>query len=117
MARSMTDYDLISEIGGKVALLDRAVKELSVRGRVYAQAECDYKVALAKKMLVERDKGMPVTILSDVCRGDIHIAKLRFERDVAEVSYKAAQEAINSYKLQIRILDAQVSREWGKEGP
>jgi hypothetical protein len=104
--------DLIQEIGVKSSLLDAAVKQLGVRGKAYAQAERDYKVALAKRIIQEREKGTPVTIISDICRGDTEIARLRFERDCAEVVYKSAQEAIQSIKLQIRILDAQVSREW-----
>ena len=106
-------YDLISEIGAKSSMLDKAIKQLGVRGRNYAQAEHDYRVAMAKKILVEREKGTPVTIISDICKGDSEIARLRFERDCAEVVYKSAMEAINGYKLQIRILDAQVEREWG----
>lgn len=105
--------DLIQEIGVKSSLLDAAVKQLGVRGKAYAQAERDYKVALAKRIIQEREKGTPVTIISDICRGDTEIARLRFERDCSEVVYKSAQEAIQSIKLQIRILDAQVSREWG----
>ena len=105
--------DLISEIGAKSALLDAAVKQLGIRGKAYAQAERDYKVALSKKIMEERANGTTVTIISDVCRGDSDIARLRFERDCAEVVYKSAMEAIQSIKLQIRILDAQVAREWG----
>lgn len=108
----MAGYDLIGEIGQKTRLLDTAIKELGVRGRAYAQAERDYRVAMAKKILLERENGTPVTIISDICRGNPEIAKLRFERDCAEVVYKSAMEAINGYKLQIRILDAQVEREW-----
>lgn len=108
--------DLIAEIGHRSKLLDSAIRELGTRGRAYAQAEHDYRVALSKKVLTERDKGTPVTIISDVCRGDREIAKLRFERDVAETVYDAAKEAINGYKLQIRILDAQIEREWGHAG-
>lgn len=110
----MSGQDLYLELREKQRLLDTAVRELGNRGRSYAQAEHDYKVALAQKMLVERDKKMPVTILGDICRGDRQIAKFRFERDVAEVSYKAAMEAINSYKLQIRIIENQVQREWNQ---
>lgn len=105
--------DLILELNQKNKLLESAIRELRTRGSSYAQAEHDYRVAMAKKILVERDKGTPVTIISDVCRGDPSIAKLRFERDVAEVVYKSAMEAINGYKLQIRILDSQIEREWG----
>ena len=105
--------DLISEIGAKSSLLDAAVKQLGVRGKAYAQAERDYRIAMARKVMEEREKGTPVTIISDVCRGTPEIAKLRFERDCSEVVYKSAMEAINAIKLQIKILDAQVSREWG----
>ena len=105
-------HDLINEIGQKSRLLDAAIRELGVRGRAYAQAERDYRVAMSRKILEERDKGTPVTIISDICRGTPEIAKLRFERDRAEVVYKSTMEAINGYKLQIRILDAQVGREW-----
>jgi hypothetical protein len=104
--------DLIQEIGVKSSLLDAAVKQLGVRGKAYAQAERDYKVALAKRIIQEREKGTPVTIISDICRGDTEIARLRFERDCAEVVYKSAQEAIQSLKLQIRIIDSQIEREW-----
>lgn len=108
----MAGYDLINEIGQKSRLLDAAIRELGIRGRAYAQAEKDYRVAMARKILEERDKGTPVTIISDICRGHPEIAKLRFERDCAEVVYKSALEAINAMKLQIRVLDAQVGREW-----
>ena len=106
--------DLINEIGQKSRLLDKAIRELGLRGRTFAQAEHDSRVALAQRILQERDKGTPVTIIADVCRGVPDIAKLKFERDVAETVYRSALEAINGYKLQIKILDAQVEREWSR---
>lgn len=109
----MDEGNLINEIREKSRLLDVAIKELRNRGKSFAQAEQDYRVGLAKKILAEREKGTPVSIISDICKGDGEISMLRFKRDVAEVSYKAAIEAINGYKLQIRIIDAQIEREWG----
>ena len=106
--------DLVNAIGEKISLLDSAITQLGKRGKTYAQSEMDYKIALAKKILEERGKGTPVTIISDVCRGNPEIARLRFERDCAEVVYKSAMEAINSYKLQIRMMDSQLSREWDR---
>lgn len=106
--------DLINEISAKTALLDKAVTQFGIRGGTFAQAEHDYRVALSKRILEHRAEGMPVTIISDVCRGEPEIAKLRLERDIAETVYKSALEAIQSYKLQIRILDAQVEREWSR---
>ena len=110
------EFDLVTEIAGRTKLLDAAVRQLGTRGRAFAEAEREYKIALAKKMLELRDGGTPVTIISDLCRGDREIARLRFERDCAEVVYKSALEAINSYKLQLRLLDAQLQREWGADG-
>lgn len=104
--------DLVTEIMDKSRMLDVAISELKRRGQKYAEAERDYRVALAKQMLTERDNGMPVTIISDICKGKSEIAQLRFSRDCAEVLYKSAMEAINSMKLQIRLMDSQLDREW-----
>ena len=110
----MNGQDLYMELNEKVHLLDVAVRELSQRGRVFAEAERDYKVALAQKILIERENKIPVTIIGDICRGNPEIADLRFKRDVAEALYKSALEAINAYKLQIRIIENQIDREWSR---
>lgn len=107
-----TGQDLYMTLQDKVAMLDESLKQVGRRGRLYAKAEQDYRVALSKKIITERDKGVPVTIISDICRGSAEIAALRFARDVAEVTYKAALEAINVYKLQVRLLESQIDREY-----
>ena len=109
----MTGYDLMQQLQGKVALLDEAVRMVKQRGQDCAKTEKDYRIALAQKILTERNNGTPVTIISDVCRGDKAIADLKFKRDVAEIMHKSALEAINAYKLEIKLLDAQIGREWG----
>jgi len=106
-------HDLYAELKQNIKLLNTAIKVLRKRGAKYARAEHDYKVALSQQIIIERDNKVPVTIISDICRGDRTIARLRFERDVAEVTYKSALEAINAYKLQIRIIENQLQREWG----
>lgn len=109
----MSGQDLFLEIRDKDNLLHSALSELGKRGKAYADAERNYRIALAKKMLVEREKGTPVTILSDICRGDEEIAELKFKRDVADVLYKSSLEAINIYKLDIKVLESAIEREWG----
>lgn len=106
--------DLMLEIQSRMKTLDVALKEYGKRGKEYAEAERQYRSALAQKILQERDKNTPVTIISDVCRGSAEIADLKFKRDVAEVLYKSAQEALNCYKLQIRVIENQIEREWNK---
>lgn len=109
----MTGQDLMMEMQNKMATLDAALRQIGKRGETYAKAEQDYRTALASKMLLERDNGTPVTILSDICRGTPEIAQKKLNRDIAESLYKVALEACNVYKLQIRILENHIEREWG----
>lgn len=109
----MTGQDLMQKMGDLTKLLDSSVAAFSRRGRDYAQAEHDYKIAMAEKELMLRSEGYPATLIPDLTRGDRSVAKLRLDRDIKEVTYKAAGEAIQSYKLQLRLLDAQIEREWG----
>lgn len=107
--------DLFLELQNKMRLLELALGELGKRGRENAQAEMDYRISLSEKIIREREKGLPATIISDVCRGDKSIAMMKFKRDCAEVSYKAALEAINVYKIEVRSLEEQINREWNRK--
>ena len=49
--------DLIIELQGRVSMLDTALKQLGNRGRAAADAEQKYRISLAQKIMVERDKG------------------------------------------------------------
>lgn len=108
----MSGQDLYLELRDKVALLDQALKQLGKRGKAYANAEAEYRIALSKKILEERDKGTPVTIISDLCRGTPSIAKLKQERDISQTIYDSAKEACNVYKIQVRVLENQIDREY-----
>ena len=105
--------ELWDEIMTEQALLDRAVQELKPRGRKKAETAREYRMALSKRLTVLRAEGQPVTHLLDIAKGEEDIAKLRMERDIAESLYDSAVEAINAQKLKIRILEGQLSREWG----
>lgn len=94
-------------------MLDKAIKELAQNGYKLAECERDYKIAVNKKALELRAEDMPVTLINQVIYGYEDIAKLRFERDTAEVKYNTNLEFIQTIKLQIRILESQLSREFG----
>lgn len=106
------DFDLWGEIQQKTKQLDYCIKELRKSGTAYAEAERAYKIKLREVCLRLKGEGMAIGMISLTCYGVPEIAELRFKRDVAETVYKANQEAINSIKLQLRLLDNQVSREW-----
>lgn len=53
-----------------------------------------YQMALAKKILELKAAGQPSTYLLELARGDEDVARLRFEKDVAEGVKDAAQSAL-----------------------
>lgn len=105
--------ELYMELQSKTQQLDRSIKQLRVSGTEYAQAEKDYKVLLRQECLKLRDSGMAIGMIDKTCYGLPSVAEARFRRDVAEAVYKANLEAINSIKLQMRLLENQLQREWG----
>lgn len=104
--------DLYSELTIKTGELDTCIKQLRKTGTAYAEAERAYKVLLRTEALKLRDEGMAVGMIDKVILGIPSVAEARFKRDIAEVTYKANQDAIQSIKLQLRLLDNQIQREW-----
>lgn len=104
--------DLISELGVRMAHLDQALKTLRQNGIALAEAEREYKECVSKEALRLKGEGMAVTLIDKVIYGLPDVSILRFKRDTARVVYEANQEAINITKLQIRIIENQLSREW-----
>lgn len=111
----MSGYELYSELQRKTQQLDYSVKELRKSGSDYAAAERDYKVALRTECLRLRDAGMAIGLIDKTCYGIPEIAELRFRRDCAEAVYKANMEAINTLKLEMRLIESQIQREYSQQ--
>lgn len=109
-------YDLYAELQQKTQQLEISIRQLRKSGTDYAQAERDYKVLLRTECLKLRDEGMAIGMIDKTCYGIPSVAEARFKRDVAETVYKANMEAINSIKLQMRLIEGQLNREWGANG-
>lgn len=106
--------DLYNELNQKIRELNISIQSLRKTGSEFAEAEKEYKIKLREEALKLRaEKGMPVTLIQQVVYGIPEVAQKRFERDVKEAVYQANQEAINSTKLQIKVIENQLSREWG----
>lgn len=110
------ENDLFNQLQAKTKELEVSIKSLRQTGTNYAQAEKDYKVLLRQECLKLRDDGMAIGMIDKTCYGIPSVADARFKRDVAEAIYKANMEAINSIKLQMRLLEGQLQREWGTTG-
>jgi hypothetical protein len=104
---------LFNDIQNLIEKLNQSIKVLAKYGNDYAETEKNYKIALRQEALKLRDEKMAVTLINQIVYGVPQVAEKRFKRDVAEAMYKTALENINVLKLQIKILENQLEREWG----
>ena len=105
--------DLVNELNNLSNKLSLSIKSLIKTGKDYAKAYTDYRVALAKELMILKEEGYAITLAGDIARGKPEIARLKFKEISSEAIYKANQEAINSTKLQIKIIQNQIDKEWG----
>lgn len=97
--------------------MQKAEQSLSEYKRLnadYALKEYKYRTALSKRLVELRATGQPVTHLADIARGEEEIARLRFDRDIAEGLKNSAEKGTDFYKLYAKLMEAQTSREWGQ---
>lgn len=107
--------DLYNELNSKSSQLDMAVKSLRKTGSDYAEAYTNYRVELAKELIKLKDEGYAITLAGDIARGKPAIAKLKFNEICTEAIYKANMESINALKLQIKLLQNQIDKEFSNE--
>ena len=105
--------DLLQELWKINNLLTKALEQFKERGKEYALAYRKYRVLLSQELLKLKADGMPVTIAYDIARGKEEIANAKEQEIITECLYKSCQEAINTYKLQIKIIQAQINNELG----
>ncbi len=88
-----------------------ALSEYKKRGKDYAEAYKKYRVLLSQELLKLKAEGMPVTIAYDIARGTEQVANAKEQEIITECLYKSCQEAINTYKLQIKILQENINKD------
>ena len=108
--------DLYEEIQRLMLELTASIKKLRTNGANLAEAERDYKITLRQEALRLRAGDMPVTLINNIIYGVPEVAEKRLKRDVEQANYDANKEHINVTKLKLRILEAQLSMEWGAAG-
>lgn len=105
--------DLVTQINKLNSELTQSIKLLRKNGDAYAEAEKAYQLAKAQTVLKMKDAGATSTEINLSIKGQPEVAEMMFKRDVAKVLYETNQEHINTVKLQLRLLDNQIAREWG----
>ena len=93
-------------------LMKAASEELKSRGLAKAKAEADYQATKNRRVLEMKAEGYSASLINLLIKGDPEVNGKLFERECAEVVYDSAKEALNVYKLDARMLEAQLEREW-----
>jgi len=87
------------EIYESTKRLREGSKNLFPLARIKAEAERDYRKALAIEIMRLRDEGRPATLISDIARGNL--SDIKFKRDLAEIRYQAARDSLIAIREQM----------------
>lgn len=74
-----------------------------------AKAEYDYRIVLQKETARLKLQGTKVTIISDLSRGNEEVARLRLERDIADVNYETCRNSLRYCEKELEILRSQLA--------
>jgi len=81
-------------------------------GRVLAAAERDYRIKLRVEFLrLHMVDGVAWTACSELARGDVEVAELRFTRDLRKSDYECTLEKILVLKSELRIVENDMNNE------
>ena len=108
--------DLYNELNAKLEQLSASLKKLRQTGSEYAKMERDYKILLRQEVLKLRNEGEAIGVIQLTCYGIPSVAEARFKRDVAKTIYEANKEAINTLKIEIKLINSQLEKEWSQSG-
>lgn len=95
--------------------LNDALSTLREKGIEYCEKNRKYQIEKSKEILRLKKEGTPITLIPQMVKGLENVADLDFERNVADVVYKANLEAINVKKLELRVIEKQIEREYGND--
>lgn len=95
---------------------NRLIRELEKQGDLLAQANYSYYVQKAKTAYRMKAEGLPVSLIVACIKGEPDVALLMRERDIAQSRVQATIESINMLKLQMRMNESQIAREWSNGG-
>ena len=99
----MTPQEIMDSMRKATMTLSTKNDEMKEYSAKYAEAERNYNVAVAKRMLEYRDESMPVTIIEKLVKGDPHVAKLRLDMLIAEAIRDACIQRARDLRSEIDV--------------
>lgn len=99
MSESPESVTIAREIYDSSQRLHDGSQKLFGLAKKWAEAERDYRRALAVEILLLKDQKMPATLIPDLARGNC--SELKFQRDLAEATYKSGRDALEAIRSQM----------------
>lgn len=103
---------LMAELSEALSELTRATDSYRESGRRAAEAEAAYQKAKAIRALELKAQDNSAALISLRIKGDEAVNGYLLERECSKAIYLADRENINTLKLRIRVIEAQIEREW-----
>ena len=91
-----------SEIYDASKRLSEGSKQLFKLAKESAEAERDYRAALATEIISLKIEGLQATLIPDVARGNT--AELKFQRDLKEAQYTSGRDSLKAIMAQVNAL-------------
>ena len=110
----MEEHELMQQLQQKLSYLDDAVKQIKSRGSKKAETEQNYRVKLASTIAKLRANGESITLAKDMARGTEEVSQAKYEMEVADAEFRSVLEAIMVLKVQVKVIENQIEREWGQ---
>ena len=101
-----------AQIENLIEEIEQEIESEREFSRQAAEAEREYRMLLSAMTAKERMHGTPVTVISDLCRGDKEIADAKVRWKAAEADAKASQHLHFLKKDRLAILQRIAEREW-----
>lgn len=105
--------DLLAELIEARRQMQEALLEYDEAGQELASVECEYQRVKARIALTLKAEKHPATMINLILKGDERVSTALFARDCAQARYDAAKERIQVCKLDARLIESQISREYG----
>lgn len=107
--------NLFEELALLINQLKSSVKVLKSNGIDLANKERAYKEQLSEEVTILKEEGTPSTLIDKIVYGIPEVSSKREQRDIAEATYKANLEGINSVKLQIKVIEEMINKDLQKK--
>lgn len=102
------------EIQATIADLDLALAKAKERGLLMNQSEAHYYTVKDERVRELIEEGKSGTVISMIIKGEPDVNEAMKTYHDYQVLYKNAVEAVNCYKLLLRVQENQYEREWGQ---